>query len=782
MTVQVNSSQTFLTPQDSSDNAWMDHYSKNKDLREQLQSWATWTEAQYTMCSRARKNIETQWYLNLAFFYGNQYLAALNTNGSTLTTSSGRLRVPAAPPWRTRLVVNRVRPIIRAELSKLTSQKPSASVVPASNDDQDMFAAQAAEQIWESTYSRLKINRKFRHAAFWTCITGNGFLKTWWDPTIEDKVAGTQGDICVEAVSPWHLFVPDLREQDIEKQLYVINSYTRAYDLAMIEFGKEFEQMGVTPQAVTQDKLMEEKKLNLSTGSDKLKVVLCHEIWLKPGAHKDFPTGGRILVVGGVVVDYNSDGIPYAHGMYPFIHFSHIESGKFYATSVIEDVIPLQREYNRTRSQLIEAKNRMAKPQLTGPEGSLDPSKITTEPGQFIPYKLGMAPPTPIPLSPMPNYVMEEMDRTLADIEDITSQHQVSKGNVPPGVTAATAISYLQEKDDSVLSTTTDSVEEGFEKLATQVLSLIVEYWDTERTVKIVGDDGSFDTLVLKGSKIANAQDIRMEGGSALPTSKSARQAFLMDLIKMGVISGNDGLRLMEIGGVQKLYEYIQIDERQAQRENIKMKLLDINLINQWNQEQDQAAAFAGQVQAMQNMDPANHGLPSDMPVLPPDFPGNTPQAPSPTGGMGNAANGAPPQPQLPGMDQMQQPEPPAVTSLPNGTIQSTEHADPSTGLPLNPPPLVPVNTWDNDALHIEVHNRFRKSQEFEKLSDEHKQIIEKHVADHAAKLNTSANAAMMGGMPPDQINAGPGSMPGGAPNPDGANQFPPDMGGGQNG
>jgi hypothetical protein len=733
-------------------------------LEEKFNGWATWVSEEYRKCKSARNSIEIQWYLNMAFYYGNQYVAVLGQQNALLGEAAGKLITPKAPPWRTRMVVNRVRAAIRSEHAKITAQKPNASVVPASSEDEDLFAAQAAEQIWESTYSRLKIAKEFRRAAFWQVITGNGFLKCYWDKTAVDKNNPTaRGDICVLPVTPFHIFVPDLREEDIEKQPYVLNVYTRPLAQVQEQYRAELAGKDLRASVVSQNEIIEDARLNLASGS-KPDSVLCYEAWLKPGAHPDFPQGGLLQVVDKFVVNFVDTGIPYQHGEYPFIHFTHIPSGKFYSTSVVEDLISLQKEYNRTRSQVIEAKNRMAKPQLIAPKGSVDPSKITTEPGQLIEYRPGMTPPQPLPLQPIPSYVLQEMDRTLMDIEDITSQHQVSKGNVPTGVTAATAISYLQERDDSVLSPTYTAVEEGMEKLARHVLSHVVQYWDSERTVLVTGDDQSFDTLVLKGAKIANGQDIRMEGGSSLPVSKAARQAFLMDMMKFGFIPPEQGLRLMEIGGVQKLYEQLQIDERQAQRENLKMKMMGTDLILNWEQQKSQAEAFSSQVQQLMNADPTSHGLPSDFPALPTDFPGNTP----PQGGMGAPTD--PTTPPLPGMEN------PAgsTTSLENGTIQSTQNVDPATGLPVDLPLLVPVNTWDNHAIHIEVHNRFRKSQAFEKLDDEHKRLFEAHVSLHAAALNGAAQAAMMGGAPPDILGQGGGLPPESG---QGNNQFTPPTG-----
>jgi len=734
----------------------------------EVRELVTWVHEQYKMCKEARQSVERQWHLNMHFMYGKHYVEMLSA--ANAVGVAGKLITPKAPPWRTRLVVNLTRSVIRTEISKLTAQKPNASVVPASSEDADLAAAQAGEQIWESLYATKKYHREFRRAAYWLAVTGNGFLKCWWDKTAIDKLSKQPGDICVAPVTPFHIFIPDLREEEIEKQPYILNVYTRPVDVVKQQYGDQIGDLNAS--VVSETEIIEDANLNLATGNQKPDSVLIYEMWLKPGAHKLLPQGGLIQCVDKYIVTLIDTGIPYEHGEYPFIHFTHIPTGTFYGASVIEDIMGLNREYNRTRSQLIEAKNRTAKPQLLAAAGSVDANKITTEPGQVIFYRPGLPPPQPLPMQSPPQYVLEELDRIRQDMEDITAQHQVTKGSAPPGVTAATAISYLQERDDSVLSPTYASIEEGYEKLAKQVLSHVVQYWDVDRTIKITGEDGSFDTLVLRGADIATGTDIRMEGGSALPVSKAARQAFLMDMMKMGFIDPQQGLRLMDIGGVQKLYEQLAVDERQAQRENLKMSLIDEEALLQWENQRDAAAQFAGQMQMMQGGDPTAQGLPPDFPQLPPEL---AAQNGDPNQPNLNDPTAAPVDPNADPNDPMAEtapigppPDPPPVTN-PNGMLQHPDNLDPETGLPLDMPLMVPVNSWDNHAVHIEVHNRYRKGQAFERLSDTHKRLFEQHVSLHAKALNTTAAMATGMGIPPEVMPGGPSAPP---PGPGGGNQF----------
>ena len=67
--------------------------------------------------------------------------------------------------------------------------------------------------------------------------------------------------------------------------------------------------------------------------------------------------------------------------------------------------------------------------------------------------------------------------------------------------------------------------------------------------------------------------------------------------------------------------------------------------------------------------------------------------------------------------------------------------------------PLIPINEWDNDDVHIEIHELMQKGASYKLFPEPIKKEIEAHVAQHKARRD----ARMMGLLPP----AGP--QPGGA-------------------
>lgn len=569
----------------------------------------SWVNEKYKSIKQARGVLERQWYVNAAFYMGKQNVALLTTTANA-NGNNFRLITPQAPPWRVRLISNKIRPIMRTELAKVTAQKPSVSVIPASDDDKDIFAARAGEQVWEETYQRKRIKNVMRRAMYWTLITGTGYVKDWWDPNaILPGNSGLTGDFCIMPETPFHVFVPDFQEEEIENQPYLIHASAKSPEWVRANYKKLADD--INPSTAAAKDILDDSFLNM-IGSNQLSKdsVLCLELWAKPGALKAIPDGGMVTILGDTVVQI-TEGLPYQHGEYPFTKFSHIPTGKFYGESTITDLVPLQKEYNRTRSQIIEAKNRMAKPQLVAQEGSVDASKITTEPGQVIFFRAGMQAPQPLPLQSLPPYVLDELNRVQMDMDDISGQHEVTKGRVPPGVSAATAISYLQEQDDSKLSHTIDSIEDGIEKIARHTLSHVNQYWDIPRIIKTVGDNGAFDAVTLKGADLAGNTDVRVEAGSALPQSKAAKQAFVMDLMKMGFVDPAKGLQVLEIGGITKLYDELQTDIRQAQRENLRMQNLVQVAVNTWDNHALHIETHNNfrKSQAYENLDPQAQAL-----------------------------------------------------------------------------------------------------------------------------------------------------------------------------
>ena len=656
-----------------------------------------WAGEEFNRCRSARMPKQRQWYINMSMVFGQQWLQIATGNGA----AAGRLSVQQAPRHQRRKTINRLRSFVRTEHSKFLSTLPNIVAVPATAEDEDVRAAFAGEQTWTHYSEMKKFRREYSAAIWWAIMTGNGFIKTWWDQSREVEMPNggvDYGDIEFRKVPPFNLFIPEMREREIEDQPYVIEARVRPMSWVKSFYSEQLKDADLSPSTNSANTIMDEGYLGLQKSGQQLDSVIVYEFWVKPGTTPLLPKGAFFVMVEDVLVDY-FEGLPYDHKNYPYTKVEHLFNDTFWADSPLVDLIPIQKEINEVRTDLAVAARRMGNPQLLAAQNSIVPGKMTNEPGAIILYRPGLPAPQPMPLAQLPQYVLDQEDRSIRDMEDISGQHDVSKGQAPAGVTAGTALQYLGERDDNYLTPQYQGIEDAVENIAKQTLLLFQQFVDIQRKIKVVGLDGAFDTLLLSGSDIKNGTDVRVEPGTAVGQSQAAKQAQVMDLVSLGIIMPDQALKMLEIGGPQKVLDIVNAAERKAQRENMKMKALkdDLGAIQAHNDQFTEKAL----------MQVGPEMLASGMPLE-----------------------------EI--MAQVQQ-------AL---------------------PPVVDVDDFDVHEVHIETHNRFRMSQEYETLPDEVKDQFEKHVAWHQQMGGAMMQQQLLAQMPPELADQGQQQPPSGSMSP----------------
>ena len=541
---------------------------------------AEW-EARFKNCQEQRRTFEEQWYTNLAFYKGKQW--AVWRKNST----GNRLIDPAAPRNRVRLVTNLIKPTIRKEHSKINKKNPIFYVSPNTTEPADVASARIAEAIAEFSMTQSHLNRARRQSTFWMCITGTSFLKV--------TCGAINGVINVEPVSSFHIFIPDIQEETLSGQSFIIHARALTRDAVYNQWKVDVEpDVNVAGNALEQ-KLFQALGISESLQS-KNKLVFIKEIWVPPGKLKDYPDGAMLVIGGGkMIYKYHFSKVPvqdvpvagmdnplihppqrtptsypYEHNKFPFVKLDHVPSGCFYSMSTMEDLISPQRELNKLKSQITEVKNRTAKPDMVFIKGSIDPTKLTSEPGLMIPLSPGFEHPRYMQAPELPGYVMAQEDRIHSDWDQISSQFELHRSGQSFGVKAAAAIAFMTEENDSILYTTIASLEEAMEEVGQQTLSLVQQFWDSDKIIQVVSENGTQDTEVFKVANINGNTDLKVEAGSMAPDSKAARQAFIIELIDRG-LPFDKALRYLDMNETKRMYEELQVDARKAQRENITM-------------------------------------------------------------------------------------------------------------------------------------------------------------------------------------------------------------------
>lgn len=523
-----------------------------------------------------RLPFERQWFTNVAFYRGNQWARWVKN----ISANSGQSFLnPPADAHRKRLVFNKIKPIVRNEFTKLIKEEHQGFVAPNTSDAGDIASSKTAEALVDFIFYSSQFNKARQKATWWASLTGVGYIKTWYDE--EKRVPKNTKPGCVkfEAPSPFHIFVPHLDIDDIQDQPWVAQA--SCYDPSFV---RSMWNVNVEPDTETGALGFEQRflsSINVNK-TNRFKQVQVKEIWIK--ANKEYPEGALIIYAGSTVL-YKGK-FPYAHGEYPFQKIDHIPTGAYYAQSVIEDLISPQKEYNLVRSQVAEARDLTSKPALVVTRGAQDVKKIRAVPGQIIEVQPGAERPQRLINPDLPNYVTADMDRTLRDIDEISGQFEVTKGRTPPGVEAASAIAYLQEENDTRLYNTISSIERAVESSGCQTLELIQEFWTTERIISTISKTHVQGAIKFKASDLNKNTDYRVVSDSMAPRSRAAKQASILEMIKMGMVDPALGLKYLGMSETNAMYDEMQVDSNQATRENLIMADGKDVIPNEWDNHQ----------------------------------------------------------------------------------------------------------------------------------------------------------------------------------------------------
>ena len=534
----------------------------------------------------SREKLERRWFLNIAYFVGHQYMQWDPYRKS--------LYLPSQPRHRIRIVVNRLMPMVRRAIASTVRQRPQWVVNPATNEIEDQITSLLAKDYLRYQWGQLSMDKKLVNLLMWRETCSDVFIRSYWDPfrgesfamsmedvadriprdeedlegirrdtrkrLKKDKLIGPDdadtktiflGDVATEVVSPFNIF-PDPEAENLEECEFLIDCRLRGPRYIEKRYGKKTSDLrpagdehgglrkkrqlrDLSPTgiggAITGDKTEEESLVDLDT------------IWVRP--QKDEPNGWWATICGDKVLrkGRNKPGFP----TFPWAHVQSINiPGKFWGTCPMEQAIPIQVAYNRARSQILEHVNTVSRPPWLVPKtSSVNRTSFTGEPGEVIQYVWPMKPEL-AQLRDIPMSAQHNVGQTIEDMEDVTSQHEASRGIAPGRVESGVGVAQLQESDDSVLAPMNTVLADALSEIGTQVLQIASQNVTEDRLVRIFGEDEVINVRNFQGKDLLGNNsgkagvsyfDVRVEMGVNLPLSPGERRRFATELAQFGILN-----------------------------------------------------------------------------------------------------------------------------------------------------------------------------------------------------------------------------------------------------
>jgi hypothetical protein len=135
-------------------------------------------------------------------------------------------------------------------------------------------------------------------------------------------------------------------------------------------------------------------------------------------------------------------------------------------------------------------------------------------------------------------------------------------------------------------------MEKSLADAGKRILQLVATYYTDGRILRIAGDEQSWTIIPdFKGAMLRGNTDVQVQAGSTMPRSKAAQQAARQEmvglLVQYGYQMDQRSLRrfFMDygVGGLDRLTNEIDADEKQVAREHQKFQAGVTFLPNEWD-------------------------------------------------------------------------------------------------------------------------------------------------------------------------------------------------------
>jgi hypothetical protein len=491
---------------------------------------------------------------------------------------------PVGTPYEQRtLQVQTLKSTINHSVADQMDNRPEAKMIPerpeltrVADDLTDVVRYVMDENDIEGQWRRL-VEDQF--------ITGTCVAQILWDPVMR----GGKGDIAVLRW-PVEALVWDPAAEDVQDGRALIKVSWHPLSWYNAHYPDAAEYVGAEPYSRNEVGAPDAWTDALPGDEPRARLL---EYWYRKFDAKKKRFSIHVAYMAGGALLYCSErskknGL-YAHGKYPFVFnvFNRIE-GAPVGYGMVQELAPMQRYVNRyyhyfdknmreashTRIMVAEHSgvdmqaladwNRDVITARSIDEGSLH--LINT------PLFTGAAP--------------QIAGQLQADMKQDSGQNQFNRGETGGGVTAASAISALQEAGGKVSRMRTTQFQGFFKEIVEQTIWLIAQYYDQEHTLLLTGASGHA-RMTRTDARAIYGVDVPMKG--ELPPPPYNVQIQINRLNPMRVQAQNDTLlqtaqMCMQAGQVVPftvLFEMLNLDGKDRVRELVQITDQTTQMIQQ---------------------------------------------------------------------------------------------------------------------------------------------------------------------------------------------------------
>lgn len=483
-----------------------------------------------------------------------------------------------------KFIVNHLRDLTETKVSQMTRLKPAVEVLPANGEYEDRASAKVVglliKHLFYINNLDYMVQNMHRHAR----IFGETFLfidydqnKGDLDPAyVEARNAGVEkitlpdgqefdtskpiytGDVCYEHELPWRVLLQ--RKQCIEDVEYVF-------------------RITVEETAKLKDKYPDKEKLINSEDSLKMFDIeniedrhLEEHTLVYKFYHKETGELGHDAAIEFTKdVILNTETKKFTHGKLNFVRLTDQDvPNVLNGVSAYETVLPLQKMYDNISTLIAKNIYMTAHAKWMMPRGAAKLEQLGND-NTIVQFQ-GPIPPQLAQVMPNPPEVYSFREQIKQDMQTVYGSQGISRGEIPKGITAASALQFLNELENERNSTDISKHSFLVLDIAKMSVSVAADYYniDDGRMLRIVGENNKHLIKHFDVANLSKHYDIRFDNSTGLPETKSAKIQRIMDTMQRNpqLFSPERWEELLDLGDSNKMIKLASEAVSTADSEN----------------------------------------------------------------------------------------------------------------------------------------------------------------------------------------------------------------------
>lgn len=462
-----------------------------------------------------------------------------------------------------KFVVNHLHDLTETKVSQMARLKPAVEILPKNDEWKDRASAKVVQSIVKHLWYINNVDELMTMMQRHCRIFGESYCFTLWNKDIGDlspayvaaRDAGMDlnkpdiqeikhlGDIDYQLELPWRTLLH--RTSSIKDSEYVIRIAIKPTE----ELKKEY------PKLKEKIKIDEDLKIfDMETAMDRRLEQHSIVYTMYHKKTKYIEEGAEIVFTKDTILEKKD--LDYSDGELPLVRLTDLDvPDVLNGVSRYEMIVPIQRMFNNIQTLIAKNIYLTANAKWMMPRGTCKIEQLGND-NTIVQYQ-GAIPPQLVQVQPNSPEVYNYANTLIQYMQTIYGSHGISRGEVPKGITAASALQFLNELENERSSTDIAKHGDLVKSLAKKTVAIAGDNYkpDDGRMIRIVGDGNKFLIREFDAAHLSKAYDIKIDNSTGLPETKSAKIQRVLDAMQRNpnLFSPERAEQLLELGDTEKM-------------------------------------------------------------------------------------------------------------------------------------------------------------------------------------------------------------------------------------